>query len=118
MPMSHRYFAVAAWLTFAFISFATLSPIDLRPEFADQSLEHLAGFAVLAFLFGMAYPRHFVAVTILVVASAILLELVQLLTPDRHARLIDATIKLAGGIIGVIAARVAQGTVLSLDRRR
>jgi len=114
--MSHRYFAVAAWLTFALISFATLSPIGLRPEFSNQALEHLAAFIVLAFLFGMAYPRHFVAVTTLMVASAILLELLQLLTPDRHARFIDATTKLAGGMIGVIAARIA-GTVPSLDER-
>ena len=116
--MSQRFFVCAAWLTLGFIVFATLSPIDLRPQFAEQALEHLAGFAVLAFLFGMAYPRHFVAVMTLVVASAILLELLQMLTPDRHARLIDATIKLAGGIVGVIAARIAQGTVLSFDRRR
>ena len=54
--MSHRYFAVAAWLTFALISFATLSPIGLRPEFSNQALEHLAAVIVLAFLFGLAYP--------------------------------------------------------------
>ena len=115
--MSHRYFVIAAWLALAFISFATLSPIGLRPELPDQALEHLAGFVVLAFLFGMAYPRHFVAVATLLVASAIILELMQLLTPDRHARLIDATTKLAGGFIGLIAARIA-ATVLSFDERR
>ena len=116
MPMSHRYFAIAAWLTLAFITFATLSPIGLRPELTDQTLEHLGGFFVLAFLFGTAYPRHFVAVTTLLLASALSLELLQLLTPDRHARLIDATTKLAGGFIGLIAARIA-ATVLPFDGR-
>jgi len=55
-------------------------------------------------------------VTTLLLAGAISLELLQLLTPDRHARLIDATTKLAGGFIGLIAARIAKAGVLSFSK--
>jgi hypothetical protein len=31
----------------------------------------------------------------------VILEAMQLLTPDRHGRLIDAAVKVAGGICGI-----------------
>ena len=41
----------------------------------------------------------------MVVGSATLLELAQLLTPDRHGRIEDAIIKSFGGLLGIIAGR-------------
>jgi hypothetical protein len=43
---------------------------------------------------------------IIVFGSAILLELAQLLTPDRHARVVDALRKLIGGVLGIAFARL------------
>jgi hypothetical protein len=34
------------------------------------------------------------------------IETMQMLTPDRHARIWDAVVKAAGGILGVLAAHV------------
>ncbi len=108
--------AAAAWISLAFIAYATLSPLNERPEFDFDLIshpEHYLAFALLAGLFGLAYPRQTVLVCILVLGSAIVLELLQLLTPDRHARVIDAVRKIIGGALGLALARLA----ISLYRR-
>jgi VanZ family protein len=108
--------ATAAWTSLALIACATLSPLNERPEFDTHLLSHLdhyLAFAVAGGLFGLAYPRQTFFVCILVLGSAVFLELSQLLTPDRHARVIDAVRKIIGGTIGITFARLA----ISLYRR-
>jgi VanZ family protein len=108
--------ATAAWTWLAFIAYATLSPLNERPEvdtglllllFSFSHLDHYVAFAVAGSLFGLAYPRHAILVFIFVLGSAVILELLQLLTPDRHARVIDAVRKMIGGAIGIGLARLA-----------
>src|SRR5215813_11090743 len=107
--------ATAAWTSLAFIAYATLSPLDERPEFDTlfSHLDHYLAFAVAGGLFGLAYPRQTFFVCVLVLGSAVLLELLQLLTPDRHARVMDAVRKIIGGAIGIAFAYLA----ISLYRR-
>jgi len=103
--MFQKLVALAAWATLAFITFATLSPIGLRPHLvADIGIEHVAAFSVAGLLFGLAYPRRVIPVIALVLGSAVLLEVLQLITPDRHARLLDLALKLLGGSIGIAIA--------------
>ncbi|SHJ84822.1 VanZ like family protein [Bradyrhizobium lablabi] len=105
--MFQKLVALAAWGTLGFITFATLSPIGLRPHAAtDIGIEHVAAFSVAGFLFGVAYPRRIIPVIVLVLGSAIILEVLQLYTPDRHARLLDLGLKLLGGSIGIAIACV------------
>jgi VanZ family protein len=102
--------AAAAWISLAFIAYATLSPLNERPELDFDLIshpEHYLAFALAGSLFALAYPRQMSLVCILVLGSAIVLELLQLLTPDRHARLIDAIRKIIGGALGLGFARVA-----------
>jgi VanZ like family len=106
LKMFQKLVALAAWGSLAFITFATLSPIGLRPEVADARYEHVAAFALAGFLFGLAYPRHIALVAMLVLGSAILLESLQLITPDRHGQLVDLEEKLVGGSIGIALALV------------
>jgi hypothetical protein len=92
--------ATAAWTSLAFIAYATLSPLNERPELHTDLFSHLdqyLAYAVAGSLFGLAYPRQTFFVCILVLGSAVLLELLQLLTPDRHARVIDAVRKSLAG---------------------
>jgi hypothetical protein len=103
--MYHKLVATAAWLSLAFIVFATLSPIDLRPQVAGVGLERFGAFAVTGVLFGLAYPRRLAFVIVLVLCGACTLELVQLITPDRHGRLPDLFVKLAGGSAGILIAQ-------------
>ena len=101
--MIQKLLAIAAWGCLAFIAYATLSPIAARPTVVSSAgLEHFAAFAVMGALFCLAYPAHGVLVFALVLGSAILLELAQLLTPDRHGNLIDAVQKMAGGTFGIV----------------
>ena len=98
--------AVAAWMLLAFIVYATISPIQARPTLpTSPSFERVAAFAVLGALFCLAYPRHIALVCLIILGSAALLELAQLLTPDRHGRIQDAIIKMTGGALGIAAGR-------------
>jgi VanZ family protein len=54
--------------------------------------------------FGLAYPHRIILVIGIVFGSAVLLEVLQLVTPDRHARLLDLGQKLVGGSIGIVIA--------------
>lgn len=107
MCMFNKLITVVAWALLAFIAFATLSPIQDRPTLPTPSnFDHLAAFAVLGVLFCLAYPRHTVLAAIIVLGSAALLESLQLLAPDRHGRLLDAAMKMAGGGLGLAAGRI------------
>ena len=104
--MIHKLIAVAAWTLLVFIAYATISPIQARPILlTSASFERLAAFTVLGALFCLAYPRHIVLVCLIVLGSAVLLELAQLLTPDRHGRIQDAIAKMTGGALGIVSGR-------------
>jgi VanZ family protein len=109
--MLHRFLVFAPWGCLAFIAFATLSPIGARPTVVSSaSLEHFAAFAVLGALFSLAYPRHGAFIFAIVLGSAVLLELAQLLTPDRHGQFVDALQKMAGGTFGISIILVLRRT--------
>jgi VanZ family protein len=99
--MIHRFSIILGWAALAFIAYATLSPIDARPVLAGPQFEHFAAFALMGLAFGLAYPKRGFFVVAIVVGSAFTLEALQLLTPDRHGRLLDALVKAAGGICGI-----------------
>lgn len=102
--MFHKLMAMAAWALFAFITYATVSPIQDRPTLpTSSSFEHLAAFAILGATFCLAYPRRIALVCLIVLGGAVLLEIMQFLTPDRHGRIQDAIEKMAGGALGIVA---------------
>jgi VanZ family protein len=105
--MLHKLLAIAAWVSLAFIAYATLSPIQARPIVANPDLEHVAAFAVVGSLFCLAYPGRIILVCLIVLGGAVLLEYSQTLTPDRHGTVVDALEKVAGGALGICGARVA-----------
>ena len=113
--MPQKLVKFAAWAGLCCVAYSTLSPLGDRPILQTSSkLEHLAAFAILGTLFCLAYPRRTLAVLLIVLGSAALLELLQFLTPDRHARTFDALQKIAGGAAGVFAGRA----ILRFDRAR
>jgi VanZ family protein len=106
--MIQRVPIIAGWLALAFIVYATLSPIAARPVLAGLQFEHFAAFALMGLAFGLAYPNRIFVVAAIVVGSAFALEALQLLTPDRHGRLLDALVKAAGGICGIGVGQLGQ----------
>ena len=115
--MLHKFIAAAAWTTLAFIAFATLSPLGLRPEIGNANLERFCAYALAGLLLALAYPRHLILIVFFVVAFAAVLELLQLITPDRHGEFQNALVKTLGGMAGVFAGfmllQLARG---NLDR--
>ena len=120
----HKLITTAAWACLIFIAYATLSSLDARPELIGAGfykaiftvLERFVAFAVLGLLFYLAYPGQVTFVCLLVFGSAVVLELLQMFVPDRDARVLDALEKLAGGAIGMLAARAF--VALNRNRRR
>lgn len=106
--MVQKVCTIAGWLALGFIVFATLSPIDDRPVIAGAQFEHFAAFAVVGLAFGLAYPRRVFLIAAFILISAFGLEALQLLTPDRHARLLDALVKAAGGVCGIGVGQLGQ----------
>src|SRR5690348_10013777 len=105
--MPQKLLTIAAWTLLALIASVTISPIRDRPTLhTSASLEHLAAFAVVGVLFCLAYPRRVALVCLIVLGSAVLLELAQLLTSDRHGRVQDAVEKMAGGVLGILVGQV------------
>lgn len=102
--MVRKLVVVIAWSMLVFIAYATLSPIGLRPHLGNVSLERFGAFAAFGLLLGLAYPRRFRLVLVMVLGSAVMLELLQAVTPDRHGMLPDVEVKVIGGLSGVLLA--------------
>lgn len=108
---------VTGWLALAFLVYATLSPINLRPVVAEPQLEHFTAFALTGFAFSLAYPRRLLIVVAIVVGSAFGLEALQLVTPDRHGNIIDALVKATGSACGIGAGQLVSLILQTWFRR-
>ena len=105
--MIHRISVIAGWLALGLTTVVTLSPMGARPSFASPHLEHFAAFALIGFAFALAYPDRVLLVFAIVVGAALGLEMLQLLTLDRHSRAVDALVKALGGISGICVGQMA-----------
>jgi VanZ family protein len=104
--MTRRLSVIAGWLALAFIVWATLSPIEDRPVVAGPHLEHFAAFALMGLAFVRGYPKHTLLILVVITGCAFTLEALQLLTSDRHGRVLDALVKAAGGVCGIGVGRL------------
>ncbi|MDB5565420.1 MAG: hypothetical protein JWP84_1986 [Tardiphaga sp.] len=110
---------VLAWAVLAFIVYATLSPLGLRPHLGSGvGAERFGAFAVVGLLFGLAYPKRLWLVLAIVLGTAVLLETLQYLTPDRHGRVADALVKLAGGAVGAGLSLVSNRALATIETQR
>jgi VanZ family protein len=118
--MLQKSIAIAAWACLIFIIYATLSSAGRRPELTESEpmlavfVERFGAYGLFGVLFRLAYPSRVRLVWVLVLGSAVVLELLQIVIPGRDARVSDAAEKLAGGAAGILAAR----TFLSFAGRR
>jgi hypothetical protein len=116
--MFRKLIIIAAWGSIALVAYATLtrvgvvysiyfklSPFLMQADMRTYAhFEHVIAFALFGAIFAFAYPRHLIFVCCVVFLSAVILEYLQTLTPDRHGRLIDASEKIVGGALGIFAA--------------
>ena len=91
-----------AWCGLFLVAIASLAPIELRPASGfSVSIERFGAFLAIGLAFALAYPRHAWLALFIAAGSALLLEVLQMLSPTRHAHLFDAVVKSAGGAAGV-----------------
>src|ERR1700748_256304 len=106
LGMLQKLFAVAAWACFVFIARATLSSLPARPGLTSNEtdltffIERFGAYALLGSAFCLTYPRRITFVCLVVLGSAVVLELLQILVPGRDPRIVDTLEKLAGGVVG------------------
>ncbi|MGU3537817.1 VanZ family protein [Methylobacterium sp. A54F] len=106
-----RILRLSAWSVAAGLVLVTLAPIGWRPVVAGATVERAAAYALLGLLLALAYPRRWRLAVALVVAYAGVLELGQMLTETRHARLSDFLVKAGAAVVGALLA-------VALTRRR
>jgi VanZ family protein len=116
--MFQKLIIVAAWASIVALAYATLThvgfvysiyyklaPLLMRPGMRIYvHFEHVIAFALFGALFSFAYPGRLIFVCSIICISAVALEYLQTLTPDRHGTLIDAFEKVAGGEFGIFVA--------------
>jgi VanZ like protein len=121
--MFQKLIIVAAWASVAMLAYATLThvgfvysiyyklaPLLMWPAMRPYAhVEHVIAFAIFGALFSLAYPKRIIFACCVVFLSAVILECLQTLTPDRHGTPIDAFEKIVGGALGIFATRAILG---------
>ena len=103
------FFRWVAWLLVLAIAVFTLSPIWLRPiTGTPANLERFVAFAVVGACFGLGYPKHRLAIFLVVIGIVGMLEVAQHLVPSRHGRIPDGFVKAAGALLGLAAAMIVE----------
>jgi VanZ family protein len=110
-----------AYLTLAHVGLVYLIYFRLAPWLnvgigKYVAIEHFVAFAFFGALCCLAYPKRILMICLIVFGSAIVLELLQTLTPDRHGTLLDAIEKIAGGACGILFTKTML-TLLQRNRR-
>lgn len=91
----------------AAITFATLSPIQMRPHLVgDANVERALAYVLFGLALAFGFPARLMQTVLVVCAVAGLLEFLQAFDPGRHARLRDAVLKAVAGLIGIAIARM------------
>jgi hypothetical protein len=102
-----RALRILAWVLLIGLAFVTIAPIEFRPVTPlPVQLERALALAVIGFVFAIAYPRHVVLVTIVVLGSTALFEALQVLEPSRHGRMVDLAVKIVGGGAGIVVGQI------------
>lgn len=89
-------------LVLGLIVYATLTPINLRPNSGHLHPERILAFLALGGSLACAFPRQWLATLTVTCVLAIGLEGLQTLIPSRHGRVADAFEKAVGGAAGVL----------------
>src|SRR5882724_3560348 len=113
-----RYLTIGALVFIGVIAYGTLGRaglpyaiyFKLAPWLGNPNMrtfatiEHLVVFAIFGVLLCFAYPDRMFAICCAIIFGAAFLEYLQILTADRHGTVRDACEKIAGGLLGAIAA--------------
>jgi len=100
---------MGAWLLAAAVTFFTLGPPHYRPHvLLGQDADHSLAFLLVGLAFAFAYPEHRRVAMIISVVLIGALELLQLVSPGRHARLEDFVVDALAAVAGFALASVLE----------
>ncbi|MBZ9986689.1 hypothetical protein LB572_06215 [Mesorhizobium sp. BH1-1-5] len=97
---------LAALVLLAIITFATLSPIQFRPHLGDANVERALAYILFGLALALGFPSRVTQTVLFVCVVAGVLEFLQLFDPGRHARALDALVKAAAGVAGIVLGRI------------
>jgi VanZ family protein len=105
-----RWAALIGWGAVAVVIVATLSPIGARPHIAHlgPQIERFVAYLIAAAALATAYPARKGVILLCIVAGAAGLELAQHFEASRHARALDALVKIMGGLTGLAVAALCE----------
>lgn len=105
-----RWAALIGWAAVAVVIVATLSPIGARPHLAHfgPQTERFIAYLVAAAALATAYPGRKGVILLCIIGGAAGLELAQHFEATRHARALDALVKIMGGLTGLGAAALCE----------
>ena len=109
---------LAALALLALITFATLSPIQLRPHLGDANMERALAYVLLGLALALGFPSRVTQTVLFICAVAGVLEFLQLFDPGRHARVLDGLLKAAAGVMGIALGRFVIAWVSRAAERR
>lgn len=106
--MTGKFFKWLAWAVLAALVFVTVSPIGLRPHtIMSVGLDRAVAFFLAGAVFAIGYPKRWMSLALFLVAASFAIEILQELSPTRHARFDDAMVKAVGAVAGIIAGKIA-----------
>ncbi|MCJ8520965.1 hypothetical protein ABID21_004008 [Pseudorhizobium tarimense] len=102
--MTDRTLKIIALLSLGAVLFMTVSPIDVRPnDLVSVTIDWVGAYAVMAMLFVVAFPRHWLLTATAMMLSGAVIELLQYLSSTRHPSAADAPIEAFGAGAGSVA---------------
>jgi VanZ family protein len=105
--MRTRLFRLLAWILVAAVLALSLVPPSWRPiTGTPHNFEHFAIFSLCGCAFGLGYRSGLHVLTIGLVAFSGLVEILQLMTPGRHARVTDFIVDALASCAGVVVGRI------------
>jgi VanZ family protein len=100
---------IVAWGFLAAAIALTVLPLQFRPVTeVPRWLEHLVFFTALGMVFAFAYSRRPVLLCAAAIAFSLVLEILQIFVPGRHARLSDFLIDATSASIGILLPSLAR----------
>jgi hypothetical protein len=101
-----RALRVSAWIWLIGLVILTAVPAVERPETSlPHDLEHFAAFFGAGALLALTHNSSAVRLASGGIAFALLIELMQIPLPTRHARVLDFVVDAAAMVMGVLMAR-------------
>lgn len=106
--MIERLSRALAWASIAAILVLSVVPAQMRPVTSlPHDLEHFGIFVLCGLGFGVGYHKAAIVEGLALVTFAGAIEILQLFSSGRHARLTDFAVDAIASCVGVLAGSVA-----------